>query len=91
MNEELLQIAGRIRDLREILEIPVEELCELLQISKEEYLAYESGQRDFNFTFLYKLAKRFRVDVTDLLTGEATRLSLYTVVRAGEGLPIDRR
>ncbi len=59
--------------------------------SLEEYQQYESGEADFGFTFLYDCAKAFNVDIVELLTGEKPRLSFYTVVRAGEGLPMKRR
>lgn len=91
MNEDIKQIAGRIKELREILEIPADEMAGLCGITTAQYLAYEEGKSDFSFTFLFVVARRFGVDITDLLTGEATRLSLYTVVRNGEGLPIRRR
>ncbi|MEA4833004.1 hypothetical protein SDC9_111561 [bioreactor metagenome] len=91
MPDDIIQIARRIKELREILDIPVDELAGLCDVTPEKYLYLESGKDDFSFTFLYKLAKRFGVDITDLLTGESTRLSLYDVVRRGEGLPIQRR
>lgn len=91
MNGEILQIAARIKDLREVLEIPAAEMAEVTGLSAEEYLRYETGQTDFSFTFLFKVSRRFGVDITDLLTGESTRLSSYSIVRSAKGLPIARR
>lgn len=84
-------IAARIRELREIMEKSPEEMAQLTGVTPAEYICFEEGSRDFTFTFLYKAAKSLSVDITDLLTGDAPRLSVYTVVRKGEGLPIDRR
>ena len=84
-------IAQRIRELREILEVSADEMASLTGCSPEEYAAYESGERDFSFTFLHKSAERLGVDITDLLTGQPPRLSTYSVVRKGQGLPIERR
>ena len=91
MEAKLVEIAMRIRELREILEITPEQAAQATNTSIEEYLSCENGQKDFSFTFLYKCAKKFGVDMTELLTGESPHLSGYTVVRAGAGLPIRRR
>jgi mannose-6-phosphate isomerase-like protein (cupin superfamily) len=59
--------------------------------SPEEYEAQESGEQDLSFTFLFKCANRFGVDVIELLTGEAPHLSGYELTRTGDGLSIRRR
>ena len=90
-SEKLLEIAQRIRTMREILEIPVAEMAQQTGVSAEEYLQAEAGEQDFSFTFLYNCANAFGVDMIELLTGEAPRLSFYSIVRKGEGLKINRR
>lgn len=89
--QQLQEIAERITALREIMEIPVEDMARAAGVSQEEYLACETGKTDFSFTFLYNCARRFGVDIVELLTGEKPRLSFYSVVRAGDGLNIKRR
>ncbi|NLL39929.1 MAG: cupin domain-containing protein [Clostridiales bacterium] len=91
MEPKISEIAQRIRELRSILNLSVEEAAAAVGISAEEYKNYESGESDFPFTFLYKCAERFGVDMVELLTGENPRLTGYTVVRGGQGLPIKRR
>ena len=91
MEPNINEIAERIHDLREISDLTIEEMADAAGVSVEEYEQSERGNRDFSFTFLYKCAKKFGVDMTELLTGESPHLSGYTVVRAGEGLPIRRR
>ena len=91
MNEKIMQIAERIRGLRELLEIPVEDMCRTLQLSGEDYAEYEAGRRDFSFSLLYEIAHKLGVDITELITGEMPRLSRFSLIRAGEGLPIERR
>lgn len=91
MEYEISQVAQRVRGLREILEISKEEMAKITDISVKEYEACEDGEADFSFTFLYKCAKRFGVDITELITGDVPKLSFYSIVRKGEGLPIDRR
>jgi hypothetical protein len=40
---------------------------------------------------LLKSSERFGIDIAELLTGETPKLSFYTIVRRGKGLPIERR
>ena len=91
MNEKIQDIAERIKGMRDVIEITPEEMAEYLEMSVEEYLSFENAEKDFTFTFLYKIANRFGIDMTDLLTGRSPKLAEYTIVRKGEGLPIERR
>lgn len=91
MEAKIIEIAQRIRALREILELSQEEMAEKVGISLEQYRIYENAESDFGFTFLYQCASAFGVDIVELLTGENPKLSLYTIVRKGEGLPMKRR
>lgn len=91
MEFKIAEVAERIRTLREILEITPEEMAKVTETTTEEYLKYESGERDFSFTFLFNCANRFGVDLTDLVTGEGPHLSGYSLVRRDEGLKIKRR
>ena len=83
-------VANRIRSLREDNEFSIEEMAEATGRSAEEYAARESGDMDLTFTFVYKCAKKFGVDVVELLTGESPRLTHYEIVRGGEGLILER-
>ena len=85
------EVAERISNLREDLGISVEEMAVNTGYSVEDYKKYESGEQDFSFTFIYKCANTFNVDITDLMEGSSPELSGYTVTRKGEGLPIVRR
>lgn len=84
-------VASRLRGLREVLELTPAEIAVRTSISEAEYIALEEGTRDFSLSFLYKCAQVMGVDLIELLTGEVPRLHTYTLVRAGEGLPIERR
>ena len=82
---ELLEMAQRIREMREIEELSVEELAQKTEVSVEEYKAYESGQKDLPFTFIHKCARAFGIELSDLLGGASPHLSSYTVTRKGKG------
>ena len=87
----IAEIAERIGAMRDLCGFTCEEMAETLDITAEEYEEYEAGKRDFSFTFLYKCADKFGIDMIELLTGENPHLSECTVVRGGNGLPIKRR
>ena len=91
MNDQIQEIATRIRSLREDLGISVSEMAGIHEFTESEYLLQESGTRDFTFTFLYVTANRLGVDMTDLLTGAGPTLSGFTIVRQGKGLSMQRR
>lgn len=85
------EVAERIRLLREDCDLTMQEMAEATGRTVAEYVAQESGEEDFSFTFLYKCAKVLGVDVIELLTGETPHLKGYSLVRNGEGLSIKRR
>ncbi|MDR0335158.1 MAG: cupin domain-containing protein [Methanomassiliicoccaceae archaeon] len=91
MDARIDVIAERIRALRDATGFSTAEMAEALGISADEYNAHENAKMDFTFTFLLKCAEKFGVDIVELLTGDNPRLSGYTVVRAGKGLPMKRR
>ena len=51
---QLMDIALRIRDMREILGYSMQKMAELTEVSEESYRLYESGTVDLPFTFLHK-------------------------------------
>ena len=78
MNDELLQIPKRIKELREILEISITEMAEKLNISHDEYEKYESGEKDIPVSALYAIAAALGTDCTVLMTGESPRMDRYS-------------
>jgi len=91
VSEQLQQIAERIRELRGIAGISPESLAKEIGVSAETYRAFESGAADIPVGVLYEVASFFKIDLTEILTGEAPRLHKYQVVRAGKGVEVERR
>ena len=91
LKAQLAEVAQRIRTMREITGLSEDEMAKCTGVQREEYRRCEAGEQDFSFTFIYKCAKRFGVDPTDLIRGVSPTLSTYTIVRHGDGLPITRR
>ena len=88
MSYQLKEVAARIRALREISGASQEEMANITGTTPDEYAKLEGGETDFGFSFIYKCADYFGVEMKDLLEGNSPSLSLYTVTKKGEGLPI---
>ncbi len=83
MKEQLIEMGLRLADLRETKDVSQEEIAERLNIPLEEYQAYENGERDFSFSFMYNVATILEVDVFNLLSGTSPKLNDCAVVRRG--------
>jgi transcriptional regulator with XRE-family HTH domain len=84
------QIAARIREMREIMELSCADVAARLDISEDLYRKYENEEATLPVSTIYALAGIFGVDFTTLLTGEAPRMGGYTLVRAGQGIQVSR-
>lgn len=91
MNTELQQMGERIKGLRSILNISESEMAKVTGTAVSEYKDYENGKKDMSFTFLFKCANRFGIDISELVTGDMPKLSKYSVTRNNQGMPIKRR
>ena len=86
VDTKLLEIAERIREMREIVGYTQAQMAERAEVSLELYQQYEVGASDLPFSFIHKCALALGVELTDLLEGRSAKLSSYTVTRRGEGL-----
>ncbi len=90
LDQKIREMAGRIRELREIENLTISEMAAKTGVSEAEYARCESGESDLNFAFIYRCALAFGVDVTELIEGASPRLRSYTVTRAGAGQRIEQ-
>ncbi len=87
---KIQEMAERIKELREIERMSVEEMANKTAVSVEEYIACEEGKSNLTFAFIYRCALAFNVDVTDIIEGTSPTLASYTVTRKGEGQRIEQ-
>lgn len=88
---KLAEVASRVHGLRLDMGLTPEEIAGKLDITAEEYLKYESGNQDLNFTFIYKFANLAGVEISDIMEGSSPALTEYAVTRNGQGSPITKR
>ena len=89
MHYKIQEIAGRIRELREITGLTVEEMAVRTGLTVDEYIACESGKQNLSIAFLYRCTLSFGVDMGDLLEGRSPKLQTYALTRKGEGQRIE--
>jgi len=82
---KIAEIAQRLKEMREIMGLSVEDIAEKTDTTQQEYLAYEEGKADFPFYFLHKCATALSIDIIDLIEGTSPNLSTYTLTRRGGG------
>ncbi|MBQ8538494.1 MAG: AMP-binding protein [Ruminococcus sp.] len=83
--QKLLEVAVRIKEMREIFGFSEKEMAKKTEVTVEQYIDFESGKQDFPFTFIHKCALAFNIGISDLLEGKSALLSSYTVTRKGQG------
>ena len=83
--QKLLEVAERIREMRDIFGFTEAEMAEKTEVTLDEYREYELGNKDFPFSFIHKCSIAFNIGITDLLEGHSAHLSSYTVTRKGQG------
>ena len=86
VNSQLMDVALRIREMREIVGYSIPQMAEMTEVSVDLYREYESGRADLPFTFLHKCATVFGLEPSELLEGRTAKLSGYTVTRRGKGM-----
>ena len=85
VENQLAEVAFRIRDMRGICGFSEEEMAHRTDTTPDQYRIYEAGQADLPFTFIHKCALAFGIGITDLLEGHSAHLMSYTVTRKGQG------
>ena len=90
MNEQIKQIAERLRGLRDVLDLTPEEVAEACQMPVEVYLEMESGNKDISVSALQQIARKYDVSLDVLMFGEEPKMSSYFLTRAGKGVSVER-
>lgn len=91
MSELNREIGERIQGLREMNEMTVEDFAIRITCDPAVLSQYEQGEADIPVSVLHDIAAAFDISMTELLTGEKARMSVYSVVRSGKGVGIERR
>lgn len=85
MEEYITQIAERLKGLRDVLEISVEDISRDCNLNPEAYTKYESGKCDIPVGVLHVIARTYNIELATLLTGEEPRMHQYALTRKMQG------
>jgi len=91
MTEISKQIGTRIKAMREISDLSIEDFAKSINLDTDMYLKYEKGEADIPISVLSAISSKYKVEMTALLTGGEPRLSAINVVKKGKGLSVERR
>ncbi len=91
MKEKMKEIGLRIMELRELSDISIQDMASYLEIPLGTYQEYENGKKDVPASILFEIAHKLEVDMGLLLTGEETRMHIFSVTRNGKGVEVGRR
>lgn len=91
MKDIVKDVGFRVKDLRELSDISIEEIAKKLNISNEEYIMYETGKKDISVSILYEISQVLNVDMSLLVSGEETRMHIFSITRSGKGVLIEKR
>lgn len=88
---EIKAVADRLKGLRDIMDVTVQEAAEVCRISVEQYESYESGNVDIPVGVLQSMAKKYKIDLGTLISGKEPHMQFYCLTKKGKGLSVDRR
>ena len=91
MNDAIQQIGERLRGLRDVLDIPVEDIAQLCDLDIDTYLKMEEGEGELSISNLQKISKQYGIALDVLLFGEEPHMSQYFLTRNGQGMSVERR
>ena len=82
MDEQITQIAERLRGLRDVLELTADDIARDCDISAEEYRLAETGEFDISVSMLQKIARHYGISLDALMFGQEPKMSSYFLTRA---------
>ena len=90
MKEQIMQVAARIKELREIFGFDTQTIAAKLNVPESVYLDYETSGADIPISVVYNLSNIYDVDTIEILAGVSPKLNTISVVKKGEGLRVER-
>ena len=84
MDDQIKQIAERLRGLRDVLELTAEDIARDCEISAEEYRLAETGDYDISVSMLQKIARKYGIALEAMMFGEEPKMSSYFLTPAGK-------
>lgn len=91
MNNEIQNLAIRLRGMREAADFTVQQVADATGATTAQYEDYENARADVPMSYLTQLAAFYRVETSVFLTGGDAHAQVFHVTRAGQGPVIERQ
>jgi transcriptional regulator with XRE-family HTH domain len=90
MNDQIKQIAERLRGLRDVLNLTTADIAEKAAVSVAQVENYESGVADIPMSFICAVAQAYGIEPTAILSGEEPKMEAFYLTRNGKGASVER-
>jgi len=90
MDNQILQIAQRLKGLRDALFLSPDEVAVICELPVEQYLQIEDGQTDIPIGALHRISQHYNVELSAILFGDEPRMTRYFLTRKGAGATVER-
>lgn len=84
------QLGERLKGLRDVLELTLEEIAETAGITPEALQEMEAGNLDVSVSTLQKISRKYGIALEVLMFGEEPKMSNYFLTRSDCGVSIER-
>ncbi|MCQ2602923.1 MAG: XRE family transcriptional regulator [Clostridia bacterium] len=88
--DDILKIAGRLKELRTFSDYSTAEMAEKIGVEEKEYIAYESAEIEVPINVIYHMASLLDTEPGYILTGKMPEKDKAVVVYEGKGANIKR-
>ena len=76
MEDAIKQIGERLKGLRDVLDIPAQDVADLCGVSLEAYLKAEDGEAELSISSMQKISRKYGIALDVLLFGEEPHMSM---------------
>lgn len=90
LNEQIKQIAMRLKGLREVLDLSVGDVSGQTGISIKEIEQFESGEFDIPMSFICDVARAYKIEPAAIISGDEPKMQSYFLTRKGKGVSMER-
>ena len=90
MDEQIKQIAERLRGLRDAMELTPNDIANECGIDKDEYERAESGEYDISVSMLQLIARHYNIPLDALMFVEEPKMRTHFLTRACMGVSVVR-
>lgn len=90
MNNQIKQIAERLRGLRDVLDLTIADVANKTGMTAEQVKGFESGDVDIPMSFLFAVSQSFGIELAAIISGDEPKMDSYYVTRKGKGVSVER-